>query len=95
MTTHEPIDPPDRISPRESAILALLPLESTEASRRFEQVAPTDWELHFLVGWMISLAPEAVIDALNATETYRDRKAALAAEAAHRIAERKSNLNAV
>ncbi len=42
----------------------------------YELVAPTDLEMHFLIGWITGSNPAAVTDALDALLDHRRRMAA-------------------
>jgi hypothetical protein len=50
---------------------------SQDVSVRFDRLDPQDGELHYVIGWLISLNPAAVDDALDALEAYRAKRAEL------------------
>jgi hypothetical protein len=48
-------------------------IRSQAVAQRFAAMDPQLQDLHFFAGWLMSTVPDAVDDALNAVETFRDR----------------------
>lgn len=50
-----------------------IPLQSMAASRRLEAIRPTTADMDFLIGWITSANPAALMDALDALDRFRER----------------------